>query len=170
MNADSTQAMQAYKTVDVDTRVLAASPHQLIMMLFDGALAALAQAKVNMLQRNIPGQGSAISKTITIIDDGLKVSLDEKAGGKLAQDLKALYDYMTLRLMSANLKSDPAILDEVTGLLQEVSSAWREIGKMPAPSAAARPIGLPPTMVPSLSKTALDPQPTGRSAMSYGKA
>ena len=170
MNADSTQAMQAYKTVDVDTRVLAASPHQLIMMLFDGALAALAQAKVNMLQRNIPGQGMAISKSITIIDDGLKVSLDEKAGGKLAQDLKGLYEYMTLRLMSANLKSDPVILDVVTGLLQEVSSAWREIGKMPVPSAVARPTGLPPTMVPSLSKTALDPQPTGRSAMSYGKA
>lgn len=162
MNADNTQAMQAYTAVDMDTRVLAASPHQLIMMLFDGALAALAQAKANMLQRNIPGQGAAISKTITIIDDGLKVSLDEKTGGKLAQDLKALYEYMTLRLMSANLKSDPAILDEVGGLLQEVSSAWREIGKMPAPSPAAMP--------PGMAKSAFDPQPAGRSAMSYGKA
>lgn len=170
MNADHTQAMQAYKAVDMDTRVLAASPHQLIMMLFDGALAALAQAKANMLQRNIPGQGAAISKTITIIDDGLKVSLDEKTGGKLAQDLKNLYEYMTLRLMSANLKSDPAILDEVGGLLQEVSSAWREIGKMPAPNQTAMASGLPSANPPAMPKGALDPQPAGRSAMSYGKA
>lgn len=155
MNADSTQAMQAYKTVDVDSRVLAASPHQLIMMLFDGALAALTQAKTQMLRRNIAGQGAAISKTIAIIDDGLKISLDEKSGGQLAQDLKALYDYMTLRLLSANLKSDPAILDEVSGLLQEVSGAWREIGA----TSALNPSVMPPS-----------PQPVARPAMSYGKA
>ena len=162
MNAEHTQAMQAYKSADVDTRVLAASPHQLIMMLFDGALAALAQARANMLKRNFPGQGAAISKAITIIDDGLKASLDEKVGGKIAQDLKLLYEYMSLRLLSANLKSDPAILDEVSGLLQEVSSAWREIGNKPVvnPNAATR--GIP--------QGALDPQPPSRPTMSYGKA
>ena len=164
MNADYTQAMQAYKAVDVDTRVLAANPHQLIMMLFDGALAALAQGKVHMLQRNIPGQGTAISKTIAIIEDGLKVSLDEKSGGKLAQDLKALYDYMSLRLLSANLKSDPAILDEVSGLMRELSSAWREIGIAPTsnPNHSA--------VQPDMPKIALEPQPAARAAMSYGKA
>lgn len=163
MNAEHTQAMKAYKSADVDTRVLAASPHQLIMMLFDGALAALAQAKENMLRRNIPGQGAAISRTITIIDDGLKVSLDEKAGGKLAQDLKVLYEYMTLRLMSANLKSDPAILDEVSGLLQEVSSAWREIGIAPVANPNAVASG-------GIPKGAFDQAPAARPTMSYGKA
>lgn len=161
MNADSSQAMQAYKSVDVDTRVLAANPHQLIMMLFDGALAALAQAKVHMLARNIAGQGASISKTITIIDDGLKVSLDEKSGGKLAADLKNLYEYLSLRLLSANLKSDPKVLDEVAGLLLELSSAWREIGKAPAASAST-PLGMP--------KSPLDPQQVARPTMSYGKA
>ncbi len=161
MNADTSQAMQAYKSVDVDTRVLAANPHQLIMMLFDGALAALAQAKVYMLAHNFQGQGVALSKAITIIDDGLKASLDGKAGGKLATDLKDLYEYVSLRLLSANLKSDPKILDEVSGLLLELSSAWREIGKAPAASASA-PLGMP--------KSALDPQPVARPTMSYGKA
>ena len=162
MNAENTQAMQAYKSVDVDTRVLAASPHQLIMMLFDGALTALAQAKAYMQSRNIPGQGAAISKAITIIDDGLKVSLDEKSGGKLAKDLKDLYDYLSLRLLSANLKSDPAILDEVSGLLQELSGAWREIGKSPVTNSGV--------MSPDLPKPALDRQPAARPTMSYGKA
>ena len=161
MNADSSQAMQAYKSVEVDTRVLAANPHQLIMMLFDGALAALAQAKVHMLARNMPGQGAAISKAIMIVDDGLKVSLDEKSGGKLATDLKNLYEYLSLRLLSANLKSDPRILDEVSGLLLELSSAWREIGKAPAASTST-PMGIPTSL--------LDPPPVVRPTMSYGKA
>lgn len=161
MNADNSQAMQAYKSVDVDTRVLAANPHQLIMMLFDGALVALAQAKVHILAHNIAGQGAAISKAIAIINDGLIVSLDEKAGGKLAADLKKLYEYLSLRLLSANLKSDPRILDEVSGLLLELSSAWREIGKAPTASAST-PMGLP--------ISGLDPQPPARPTMSYGKA
>ncbi len=166
MNAEHTQAMQAYKSADVDTRVLAASPHQLVMMLFDGALAALAQAKAHMLQRNFAGQGAAISKAITIIDDGLKASLDEKTGGKIAQDLNALYEYMSLRLLLANLKSDPAILEEVSTLLQEVSGAWREIGKVSAGNSSATTSG----MASGLPKGAFDPQPTARPTMSYGKA
>lgn len=170
MNAENTQAMQAYKSVDVDTRFMAASPHQLIMMLFDGALAALAQAKVNMLHRDIPGQGTAISKAIMIVDDGLKASLDEKTGGKIAHDLKVLYEYMTLRLLSANLKSDPAILDEVSGLLYEVSSAWREIGKSSAPNSNAVPSGVAPGMPPGMPKDAFDQPPPSRPTMSYGKA
>ena len=161
MNAENTQAMQVYKSVDVDTRVLAANPHQLIMMLFDGALAALAQAKVYMLNRDIAGQGTAISKTISIIDDGLKASLDEKAGGKLATDLKLLYEYLSLRLLIATLKSDPKILEEVTALLLELSSAWREIGQAPVANSSA-PLGVP--------ITPLDQQPAARPTMSYGKA
>lgn len=161
MNAENTQAIQAYKSVDIDTRVLAANPHQLIMMLFDGALAALAQAKVHMLSHNIPSQGATISKAIAIIDDGLKLSLDEKAGGKLATDLKSLYDYLTLRLLSANLKSDPKILDEVFGLLLELSSAWREIGKSPAASSS---------QLSGVAQMPIEQQPAARPTMSYGKA
>jgi len=167
MEADSTQAMKAYKSVDVETRVLAASPQQLIMMLFDGALASLKQAKTHIANRNIAAKGAAISKAINIIDEGLKASLDEKAGGQLATDLKALYEYMTLRLMAANLKSDPAIIDEVGRLLYEVASAWRQIAQVPTTAdapAAANP------MAAALAKAGSEPQPAARSAMSYGKA
>ena len=66
-----------------------------------------------------------------------------------------------LRLLSANLKSDPRILDEVSGLLLELSSAWREIGKAPTASASP-PMGMP--------KSALDPQPPVRPPMNYGAA
>lgn len=166
MSVDNTQAMQAYKTVDVDTRVMSASPHQLVMMLFDGALLSLKQAKTHIANRNIAAKGAAISKAINIINEGLKASLDEKAGGQLAQDLNALYEYMTLRLMSANLKSDPNIIDEVGRLLYEVAGAWRQIGQAAAASAPAAPNPI----AASLAQAGLGAETTPRGAMSYGKA
>jgi flagellar protein FliS len=73
----------------------------------------------------------AISKAINIIDNGLKSSLDADAGGKagaeLVTNLSALYDYIAQRLMYANLRNDPALLDEADRLLDNISSAWREI-------------------------------------------
>ncbi|HTH40447.1 MAG TPA: flagellar export chaperone FliS, partial [Rhodocyclaceae bacterium] len=58
--------------------------------------------------------------------------LDTQAGGDLAERLDALYGYMSQRLVMANLKNDPAILDEVTGLLNEIRTAWAEIANDPA--------------------------------------
>ena len=65
---------------------------------------------------------------IEIINDGLKLSLDYEAGGDLAQKLAALYDYMTSRLLYANLHSSRPALDEVAGLLRDIKGAWESIG------------------------------------------
>ena len=70
----------------------------------------------------------AISKAIEIILNGLKVSLDYEAGGDLAQRLGALYDYMTQRLLYANLHNSRPAMDEVTQLLTDLKSAWEAIG------------------------------------------
>jgi flagellin-specific chaperone FliS len=77
-------------------------------------------------------KGEAISKAIDIIGNGLKVSLDLEQGGELAERLDALYDYLVLRLLRANLDNDLRALEEVAALLEEVHGAWREI----APKAA----------------------------------
>jgi flagellar protein FliS len=132
----------AYAKVGVETGVVAASPHSLITMLFDGALAAIASAHQNMLAERIEDKGLAVSKAITIINDGLRASLDKKAGGQIAQSLDSLYEYMSNRLFIANLQNRPEILDEVASLLKDLKSAWDAIGT-PAASAAATP---PPKM------------------------
>ncbi len=122
----------AYAKVGVETGVAAASPHQLILMLFDGALLALATASHAIQQGQIAERGQAISKAIDIISNGLKVSLSADDTSGLAEKLAALYDYMASRLLTANLKSDKKIIVEVSGLLRELRGAWEEIARDPA--------------------------------------
>lgn len=117
----------AYAQVAVETGVSTANPHKLILMLFDGALLQVRTAGVSMQNGDIPAKGMAISKAIEIIINGLKVSLDTNAGGELADRLSALYDYMSERLLYANLHNNPAALDEVSELIVTLREAWASI-------------------------------------------
>jgi flagellar protein FliS len=122
----------AYARVGTETSVEAASPHKLIMMLYDGALLALRTAAIAMRNKDIPTKGQSISKAINIIDNGLRVSLDLNAGGDLAGRLHALYEYMSERLLYANLHNSEAALDEVVGLLGSLREAWAGIADQAA--------------------------------------
>lgn len=117
----------AYTRIGNETGVESASPHKLILMLYDGALVALRTASVAMQNKDIPTKGRSISKAIDIIMNGLKVSLDIKAGGELAERLDALYEYMADRLLHANLHNNQAAMDEVVGLLGSLREAWAAI-------------------------------------------
>jgi flagellar protein FliS len=119
--------VQAYTKVGIESEVIAADPHKLISMLYQGAILAIANARNGILRKNIPAKGAAISQAIQIIGEGLKASLDKKVGGELALNLDALYDYMNSRLLVANLKNDMEALDEVARLLRELKEAWDSI-------------------------------------------
>jgi len=116
-------ALKEYAKINVQTGIENASPHRLIQMLIDGALAKLAQAKGHMRANSIAKKGEAISTAISIIG-GLRDSLDHEKGGSIANNLEDLYEYMTYRLMEANLKNDVSIVDEVHDLLMEIKTAW----------------------------------------------
>ena len=120
-------ALQQYRQVKTGVGVEGASPHRLIQMLFEGALERLASAKGHLQRGEIALKGEQIGKAIGIIG-GLRESLNEEAGGEIARNLGALYDYMERRLFQANLTSDPALLDEVSGLLRELKAGWDGIG------------------------------------------
>jgi flagellar protein FliS len=120
-------AISAYQKVGVDAAIEVADPHRLILLLFSGAQAAIGNARAAMRQQEIAAKGEAISRAIDIISNGLKVSLDLEKGGDIAERLDALYDYLVLRLLRANLENDPDALEEVAGLLEEIHGAWREI-------------------------------------------
>lgn len=128
MYAAAHHAVNAYSRIGVETGVIAANPHQLVLMLFEGARLAVAEAKLHMQREEIPEKGEAISKAIMIIDQGLKASLDVKAGGEMAEKLHALYEYMSNRLLIANLRNEPKALEEVGRLLAELHGAWEAIG------------------------------------------
>ncbi|MGV7960906.1 flagellar export chaperone FliS [Photorhabdus tasmaniensis] len=121
-------ASQLYAQIDVESEIMNASPYQLIQILFNGALSALRRAIILMEQGNIAEKGAAISKAINIIDNGLKQGLDNEKGGELAHNLASLYDYMTQRLLHANLHNDEPAITEVIKLLTEISETWRQIG------------------------------------------
>lgn len=130
---NTANALNTYKNVGIESGVAAADPHKLILMLYQGAMLAIASGKNQMLRKQIAAKGASISKAIKIIDEGLKACLDVKAGGEIGQNLFDLYDYMNQRLLIANLKNDAAILDEVSGLLRELKGAWESISPTAAP-------------------------------------
>ena len=131
-----TSAAGAYRQIGVETGVAGASPHQLVLMLFDGFNEAVAQAGAALQLGQIEARGRAIGRAASIVDEGLKGALDVKAGGKLAEDLKALYTYVTLRLTQANLHSDATALEECKRLMEPLRAAWVGIG--PAGNTATR--------------------------------
>lgn len=118
---------QLYRKVNVDTGVAAAPPHQLVLMLFDGVLEAIKLARKHISTGRTAEKCQALSKAVRIVEEGLKASLDRRAGGPLAGQLAQLYDYCSLRLLQANLRNDAAALDEVERLLGELRSAWAHI-------------------------------------------
>jgi flagellar protein FliS len=117
----------AYRQVGVETGVDAATPHQLVTMLFEGFGDAVAQARAALQRKDIEAKCTAITRAVRIVDEGLKASLDVRSGGKLGEDLLALYGYVAMRLTQANLNNDAAALDECQSLLEPVRSAWAAI-------------------------------------------
>ncbi|KFC69108.1 flagellar export chaperone FliS [Massilia sp. LC238] len=140
----------AYAKVGLETGVAAASPHKLIVMLYDGAMVSILSGISNMKAGNIPAKGAAISKAINIIDNGLRAALDKKVGGEIAQNLDALYEYISARLLKANLSNDPAILEEAHALLSELREAWNAIDPQAAATGATAPAAPAPMRAPTL--------------------
>lgn len=126
MNMGARQyAVNKYK-LGVVAEVEEASPHRLIQMLYEGALQRIAIGKGAMQRKEIALKGQSISHAIAIVG-GLRSSLD-LSQGEIAVNLDNLYEYMERRLLEANLKNDAEVLDEVSGLLKDIKSAWDAIG------------------------------------------
>lgn len=118
--------LEQYQKVGIQTEIEAASPHRLIQMLMDGALAKITTAKLCIEKQQVASKGENISIAISIIA-GLRASLDKEQGGEIASNLDSLYDYMERRLLEANMHNDSSVLDEVSGLIHEIKSAWDAI-------------------------------------------
>jgi len=132
--------LAAYQSTAVHGGVAGADPHRLVLMLMDGALERVAIAR-GCIERNGKGdiarKAAALSQCVGIVGE-LRGTLNLRAGGELAQNLDKLYDYMVRRLLLANVNNDVKILTEVSGLLDNVRSAWAAIGpsvRRPQPQA-----------------------------------
>ncbi len=138
MSAKMKSALNSYKDYGYNSEIEYADPHRLIQMLFEGALKRLAFAKGAIQRQEIAEKGKFIGQTIEIVN-GLRASLDKDKGGEVAANLESLYEYIGRQLVTANLKSSEAILDEVSSLLFEVKTAWDAIN---APAEVIEPVRL----------------------------
>jgi flagellar protein FliS len=118
-----------YSQMSMETGVLAASPNKLTIMLYEGAITACRSAIDHMQHKDIQHKGEMLSKAILIIESGLRLSLDKKVGGEIAESLDNLYAYMSHRLTVANIRNQPDMVNEVIKLLVELKSAWEAIGE-----------------------------------------
>ena len=122
-------SIASYRQIDLESDGRGADPHRLIVLLFDGAESTVEQALLRLEANDIVGKSESLMKAIDIILSGLSASLNTEQGGDLANNLKALYDYMVSRLVHANIHKDPGAIREVQRLLGEISGAWREMGE-----------------------------------------
>ena len=123
----------------MQTHVTTTTPGHLVVMLYDGAITFLEQAKQEIAANNFAKKCILISQALDIIAE-LDGSLNNEKGGELAQNLHRLYMYCNTRLLRANLKMDTAIIDEVIGILSSFRSAFAEISRTqphPAPPKAS---------------------------------
>jgi flagellar protein FliS len=134
--SNSRNVAHSYANVGLETGVIAASPHQLIVMLYEGAELAVRMAIRHIQAGNLAEKSAAITQASAIILEGLRAALDFKQGGDIARQLDALYDYMNKRLMLAHLNNQTAPLEEVLGLLRELHGAWLQI----APAGRTAPL------------------------------
>jgi flagellar protein FliS len=114
--------MAAYQMVATHGGVAAADPHRLVVMLMDGALSRLAQARGCMDRDAKAARLVHLNKALAIVAE-LRACLD-LSQGEIAGNLDGLYDYMTRQLLKAHVDDGPEAIEEVARLLQEIRTAW----------------------------------------------
>ncbi|WP_449106061.1 flagellar export chaperone FliS [Pseudomonas mohnii] len=120
-------ALRQYQKVNGVAQTSEASPHRLVQMLMQGGLDRIAQAKGAIARNDVAQKGVLIGKAIGIVG-GLREGLDLEHQAEALADLDSLYAYMSKRLVEANVKNDPEILNEVARLLITVKEGWDAIG------------------------------------------
>lgn len=126
LTANPDAAVKQYQSIATQSRVADASPHRLIQLMMERALAKIDLAKTQVAEGKVAEKGNNISDAISIIN-GLQASLNHSADQRLSENFDALYAYMMRRLLEANLHNDRSMLSEVANLLRELKEAWDAI-------------------------------------------
>lgn len=131
--------------------IMTASSEQLLIMLYDGAIRFTRQAILGVENNDEKLRRYGVSKALAIITE-FSNSLDRGIGGKIAEDLDALYDFMIREMTVANIKNDISKLQVVEKLLVEMRQTWSEaidINKNDLPQEKSKSVSSPAANVPA---------------------
>lgn len=126
MSSPHAAKLAAYSSASAHGGVAAADPHRLVIMLMDGALERIATARGCMTRGETVEKARLLNRAVSIVGE-LRSSLDMQRGGRIAENLGELYDYMCRRLLKATSENRVEMLDEVSGLLRQIREAWASI-------------------------------------------
>lgn len=115
----------AYATADLEGRARAATPAELMVMLFDAVDTSLRAAKLHLQAGRIAEKAKALSRAVRIVNGGLRAPLDAHTDDPLSERLVSLYAYVVRRLIEANATNNVEKLDEATRLLHDIGASWR---------------------------------------------
>ena len=116
------------------------APLKQIVLLYDGAIRRIKEARQAIELQRINDRHTAIEKASAIVD-ALHAALDHERGGEIAVQLDRIYTYVSFRLQRVNLDDDPAICDELVARLDELRASWAQIAD---PGGAPNAAGAPP--------------------------
>ena len=116
----------AYRRIEAESR----SPVELVVMLYDGALRFIAEARRASARNDIAARAAAIDRTLAIIAE-LQSTLDIEQGGPVAQELDRLYTYINSRLLDVTLRQDRGALDDAQKVLTTLRDGWAQIAGTP---------------------------------------
>ncbi|ORJ63476.1 flagellar export chaperone FliS [Geothermobacter hydrogeniphilus] len=117
--------MNAFWNQYQQNQVNQATPEQILIMLYDGAIRNTVQAIQALANADRVRKAESISKAIHIVTT-LSDTLDHEIGGEIAENLDALYNFIIRELTNGNLKNDPAPLRTVEDLLRDLRQTWSE--------------------------------------------
>jgi flagellar protein FliS len=107
-------------------RARGASPVGLVVLLYDVTIESLRRAQLAAQNGDIEQRVAASNHVVLVINE-LSRSLDHKRGGEIASNLDRFYAVARARLMEANVRSDPAIFEELVGMFCSLHEAWQRV-------------------------------------------
>jgi flagellar protein FliS len=124
----------AYRRIEAESR----SPVELVVMLYDGALRFVGEARAAMARGDVRARGEALGRALSIVSE-LQNTLDVDGGGTIAQELDRLYTYVNTRLLDVTAKQDVTAFDDVQKVLTTLRDGWAQIATTVPQPGARRP-------------------------------
>lgn len=124
------RGIEWYRRTDIESR----TPLELVVMLYDGALRVMGEARDAIARRDMAARCRAVSRALAIVSE-LQSTLDVQSGGPIADSLDTLYAFVIERLMEASFKQDARPIDEAVRVVATLREGWAGIASSSASAA-----------------------------------